>query len=624
MKKIYFFLAAAFLSADAMAQNVAQTQAAIPSKMLNPTATFALEAPNGINGVAAVGDTINNLYYDFSNPSNWVVGNNSSDNGDWAIGTTGATGGFSASYGQIESTTAANGWAVFDSDGLGNQSSTQDAWVQLANSVDLTGFSNVAVVFQQYHVRYQNDIFLEVSTDAGTTWVPFEVTPSQALNTAGDNPETVSVNISDAISANPSTVWIRFRFVGTWDYAWHVDDVAFVEGASYDLKMVDVYAGIFDGYEYTKIPLSQVTEATGIGGISENLGALDMPNPIYSFEISNSSGVVADSSFAADTNLLAIGSTDTTFFTTGYTPDVLDDYTVTVSVAGDSTDSAPVNNESSRTFSVTESIYAHDDDQNLSRLLTGATADEASPECKFGLFYKINADATLRSIQTLFYNGQNDSTTAESCTVDVYEIPPGNTSPLADLSPVYTDFYDFQPGDISSASSLNLVDIAINGADGLSLTAGNEYVIAVGNPNPGENIVLLASTGDRDVASIRFGPYGVGGAVNWYVGWTTTPLLRMNLDPSVGIQENEDVSDLSLYPNPTQGELRISYTSKEDQEMMFNVYDLNGALKLSQQAVSNVGQKNTIEFDVSKFAAGMYLVQIQGVNSALTRRFVVN
>ncbi len=628
MRKTYIFLLTIVAAFSAKAQ---VTPINHSTDLFLPGSNVADVVPEITpSSAAAAGDTI--WYDDFSDFSNWITGVESLSTVDslWQHTTTGPAGNLTSGLGDIQSATVANGWAIFDAELNGSLTATGgaapgvtfDSYLQLANPIDLSSYPSVAVTFTEYYYELNSSAFLEVSTD-GTSWTTIELHTGLSGNEQTAKNAINYKNIS-SIAGGESAVWIRLRYSGGGVF-WQVDDFMLVEGSTYDLNMLDVFAGDFiSSFEYTQIPLAQVTEMS-IGAATENAGAAAMPNPIYSYEISNSSGIVADSSFAADTNLLASGVIDTTFFNTGYTPDEVGVYTIAVSVDGDSTDATPSNNGGARDLLVTEFIYAHDDDQNLNLLLDGGTGDNPSPECKFGLLYEIHADAMLYSIQTVFYSQTGLETTSETCTYDVYELLPGDNTPISQLTPIVTGLYDFNlPGDVSTGSSVNIVDILVDEGNGVQLTAGNAYLVAIGNPNEGKNIVLIASGGDRDRAGLRYGPYGQGGAVNWYTGWTTTPLIRLNFDQSVSVQENEDVSDLSLYPNPTHGDLRIVYTSKEDQEMTFNIFDINGSLMLSQQSISSIGQRNTVEFDVSGLASGMYLVQIQGSNSTLTRRFVVN
>ena len=174
---------------------------------------------------------LDSLYWsdDFSNAANWVIGNEPGTTGDWVIGTGVPSGDFPIDG--IESTTAANGFALFDSDLFCSSFPIQgDAHVQLANSVDLTGLGTGFILqFEQHYRQYQGASYVEVSTD-GTNWTAYQVNAGLGGNDATDNPDFAQVNISGAIAANPSTVWIRFRYIGVCDYSWMVDDVSIYSG----------------------------------------------------------------------------------------------------------------------------------------------------------------------------------------------------------------------------------------------------------------------------------------------------------------------------------------------------------------------------------------------------------
>lgn len=610
MKKIYASIIGLAIAATGFAQN-----APLTIQKMRAGHTVALEAPVATPSVAAAGDTISGYYWDFSNQSNWTFGNDGTPSADWELTTTGPTGQYSATYGTLESTTAANGWAMFDSDALGTGSSVQNAWIQLANSVDLTGYSSVAVVFQQYYVKFQGTTYVEVSTD-GSTWTTYEVNASQAGNSASDNPELVSVNVSGA-AANMATVWIRFRYQGGWDYDWQIDDVAIVEGAGYDLAMTDVWHGdIMNAWEYQEIPLAQVQEVV-VGATCTNTGGSAMTNAMYTYDISDGSSTVASGTFAANNTSIDPVTSDTTWYSTGFTPSATGQYTVTVSVSSDQTDENAANDESMSAFYVTDYVYGHDDIDDIQFQISGSVDANNSPnEYKAALYYELFADATLKSVQVAFGSRTNTS----SCIVEVFD--PANDQDLT--NPLITEVYDIDTiADVSSGSSIVLVDILLDGGNGIQLTAGSVYLISIGNTGPGESLTILASPGDDDRGSLRYGPFGAGGAVDWYTGWTTSPVIRGNFDPSVGIQENEDVTGVQIYPNPVSDDLTVRFEAKEDQDFTVRVLNVAGELVRSAQTKTKAGQKITSNFNVENLAAGVYMVQIQGATSSYTQRVVV-
>jgi hypothetical protein len=159
---------------------------------------------------------------DFSVSSNWVISNTTNDNQNWIITTSAPQGTYSAPLGIIGSTTAANGFALFDSDFLGVNGGYQNASIATASSINLTNKINVSVTFQQKYRRYQIDqTFIGISVN-GTTWTDFEVNASLPDGQTTTSPVTVDVS---SVADNHSQVWLRFHYIGEWDYAWMVDDV---------------------------------------------------------------------------------------------------------------------------------------------------------------------------------------------------------------------------------------------------------------------------------------------------------------------------------------------------------------------------------------------------------------
>ncbi|MFT6027365.1 MAG: hypothetical protein ACI8P5_001627 [Bacteroidia bacterium] len=607
MKKIYVSMLAFGVAFGATAQ-VAQ-QSVQQFKRIANSGTVALEQPVSTPSVAATGDTISGYYYDFSVPANWIFGNEGGATDSWVIGTTVPAGDFPIDG--IESTTAANGFALYDSDLICGVN--DNAYVQLANSVDLTGFASVNVVFQQHYRKYQDQTFVEVSTDGGSTWTSFEVNGSIAGNDGTDNPAFEQVNISGAIAANPSTVWIRFRFQGACDYSWMVDDVAFAEGASDDLKLTDSWHGdILLDWEYQQIPLEQVQEVV-LGAATTNAGGAAQTNAIYTWDISDGSASVASGTFPAANASIDPTVSDTTWYATGFTPDALGTYTVSISVAGDQTDAVPADNEAMSMFMVTESIFAHDDEDNIEFQINGGDDENDEPnEYKAGMYYTILNDATITSVQVAF----GGNTTTSSCIVEVFESGDLETA-------LTTSVYDFEPGDIVAGGAVNLVNILIEDGDGILLTAETTYLIAIGNGTAGEDLWVLASDGDADGGQLRYGPFGAGGAIDWYTGYTTSPVIRANFDATVGVEENNDVSGVYIFPNPATDLINVGFVSKENQNVTANIISSNGSLIQSESIIGKAGQSSSVRFNTTNLSAGIYMVQLVGANSTLTQTVVV-
>jgi len=86
---------------------------------------------------------------------------------------------------------------------------------------------------------------------------------------------------------------------------------------------------------------------------------------------------------------------------------------------------------------------------------------------------------------------------------------------------------------------------------------------------------------------------------------------------TLGIDDFEDNSNFTLYPNPTSSILSI-----EIQNIISNgtleIYDMLGKQIFNQTITSN----NLSQIDVSSYNSGLYLIKISSENRTETKRFV--
>ena len=575
------------------------------SKTTSPE--VSLEQPIVPPSVVATGDTINQLYYDFSTPANWTFGNVGTATGSWVIGTAGPAGDFPID--PIESTTASNGFALYDSD---LYCGIDDAYVQLANPVDLSGQSSVAVQFQQFYRNFQGQSFLEVSID-GTTWTAYEVNAGLVVNGSTPNPDNAQVNIS-SVAANESQVWIRFRYEGGCDYAWMVDDVAFVEGASDDLILDKVFYGdVVNDWEYAITPSAQ-TVPVYLGAIVTNNGGSQATNVVCNYDITLGGTSVNSGSFPIGAGAIAPAVSDTGWYDTGYTPSTVGEYVVTYSITADATDETPADNDASVTFETSEYEWSHERedlwDDEYGGYIVSAT-DQTLIEYSQGSLFVPVVGADLYAIKVSFGSLTSASTsTPLALTVEVHETG-ANIQDIVDS--------EIQAADITSTGWQTFVL-----DDPIPLTAGTGYILAVTTPG-GDDVMYLDGWGlDDDFGAANYGPFGTGGAENWYSGWDYSSAIRAVFDPNItGIEENEDVSGVIIYPNPTTDNLNINFVSKEDQNVTINVIGVDGALVFSENLTTKIGQASRTTVDFTNLAKGIYMVQLVGLNASLTQRVVV-
>jgi hypothetical protein len=81
-------------------------------------------------------------------------------------------------------------------------------------------------------------------------------------------------------------------------------------------------------------------------------------------------------------------------------------------------------------------------------------------------------------------------------------------------------------------------------------------------------------------------------------------------DLNVGIQETSSTEgSILIYPNPTNGAFSLQYNGDEGAEKVISVYNGIGQIVL-QKTIQQVAGINKIDFDLSSFSQGMYMVEL--------------
>jgi len=85
-------------------------------------------------------------------------------------------------------------------------------------------------------------------------------------------------------------------------------------------------------------------------------------------------------------------------------------------------------------------------------------------------------------------------------------------------------------------------------------------------------------------------------------------------DMSVSIPETSTVSgEIMIYPNPTNGNFTLSYVSNENSETTIRLYNLVGQV-VQSKTVSQIKGLNTVNFDISSFSQGIYMLELTLLN----------
>ena len=528
---------------------------------------------------------------DFSTASQWTTVLNNLTIDAWVIGTSAPSGPYAID--PIASTTASNGYALFDSDLL--CSGDQNADVRITTPIDLSANPSVKLEFESFYRNYQGNCYVIASTD-GTNWTEFEVHASVPVNGLTANPEVVQVNLSSVIGGS-ATAYIGFRYIGGCDYAWMVDDVKLATLDDYDLAIAGAYWGStgFWGARlpYYQIPLAQIAPID-VAGIVTNNGALDQNDVVFTAALA--SGPWTESSAAEP---VLAGATDTISLTAALTPPpIVATHVINMSVSSSATDAVPADNSilAAASVSVNNFIYARDKGTATNGTYNQGMGFEA------GNIFDIYFAANLSGIDA--YIGATAVVGAE-----VY-------AKLYSIDATTGDFIFVDESATYTLTAANLgqkITLAL-GAGATPLNAGESYLVVLGSNGDGgltDDLVISTAGVSEDQTSFYYDMTNS----TWYYT-TSTPMVRMNFDPSVGVNEVEDNLGLKVFPNPANEVINISLN--KEVSATITLLDVSGKVVRTQTLNGISTSINTASLN-----SGVYFVTINDGTSVSTQKVVV-
>ena len=546
----------------------------------------------------------------FSNPSDWtMVDLIYGGLQNWVISTTGPTGSFSAGLGAISSTSASDGFAMYDSDALNSSYSPQEAYIQYNGTVDCSSYPYVNIEFESYHRKFRDSIFVEVSID-GINWDRYEVHAGQATNTTTANPELVSVNVSATAGSQP-VVYFRFKYEGEWDYAWMIDDVSFAETPNNYVTIDDeVFGGWWIGYnisggigcDYTFNPLSQlIANPYKIEAVIRNAGVAPQNMTLHAEAFDQITNSVYTST--SNSQYLSASQQDTFAVNNTFSPTTLGLYELNMWGVGDSANT----DTSSKQTVVTQYSYGKDLNNYQGSYILG----NATRENHVTSFFDIYANENLYSVDLYIAPWSIPGTKIYGV---LYE-----ADPTAGANPIYLD----QTDDHTITSSDLDSWITLSFANPISLIAGVGYEMgAAGYQHPSDSAGVgysgLALGTENSLFDANGGSPNSAGTPTWYY-ITQNPMIRMNFDPaSSGSTSSKNLtkSDLNIYPNPANNVISISNLDNFD---FLQIKDLLGKV-VYKKSISKV---NNTTIGVQGFSTGTYLLNLEGSFTSVSRKIVI-
>ena len=549
---------------------------------------------------------------DFSEDTTWILDNNGQAGIEYGWNINAVSDGWYSNNG-ISSTSGGN-YAELVNGVPGNETQALDVVYTMttANPIDVIGLggtNQVTLEFEQYGARFNDLQQILISTDG------IEFTPvgdnldvpvlSASGGAAYDNPDLKQINLATLLDTDNAPIWIQFSWTtnfpafaenpNVWiTYGWYIDDVRLVTNPDNDLEITETYWGT-EGLNYYQIPLTQVAPIDFEVAVF-NGGANTQTNVALNADVNG--GAFVGSSDPAE-----IISLDTAILTlsTPFTPDANGNYTIVQTISSDSTDDVPGNNEiDDISFAVGDFIYARDNGSPGGSTTNGVDGFES------GNLFDVWADQTLKAIDIRIPGGTNGAELGTEFYVKLYSVDVATG-----------DFiYEMESDVLTLTQQMQNTSLTVPLLSPVNVIANTTYLAVIGSFGEG---LRVSTAGTSEPQTSFF----LDLADNTWYYQTGTPYVRLNFDPTIGIEENNTAFTVgNVFPNPVSGEGTLHVFMNNAQNMSMEITDLSGKLVSVQSKSLNQGE-NKIALDTAQLSSGIYTVTLLSGTTSFSRKMIV-
>ncbi len=549
---------------------------------------------------------------DFSDETTWVLDNSGQQGIEYGWNINAVSDGWYSTNG-ISSTSGGNYAELVNGDPFAETQALDVVYTMTtANPIDvitLAGTNEVTLEFEQFGARFNDLQQISYSTD-GVVFTPIgDNNDIPVLSASGgaayDNPDLKQINLATILDMNSSPIWIQFSWTtnfpasaenpNVWvTYGWYIDDVRLVTNPGNDLAITETYWGT-EGLNYYQIPLTQVApidfEVAAFNG-----GVNTQTNVVLNVNVNE--GAFIGSSDPAQINSL---DTATLTLSTQFTPDANGDYDIVQTISADSTDDVPGNNEiDDISFSVGDFIYARDNGSPGGSTTNGADGFES------GNLFDVWADQTLKAIDIRIPGGTNGAQLGTEFYVKLYSVDVATG-----------DFiYEMESDVLTLTQQMQNTSLTVPLLSPVNVFANTTYLAVVGSFGEG---LRVSTAGTSEPQTSFF----LDLADNTWYYQTGTPYVRLNFDPTIGIEENHTTFMVgNVFPNPLSGEGTLNVFMNNAQHMYMEITDLSGKLVGSESRSLNQGE-NKIALETEQLSSGIYTVTLSSGGTSLSRKMIV-
>ncbi|MEM6967543.1 MAG: T9SS type A sorting domain-containing protein [Bacteroidota bacterium] len=619
-------------------------------------------------------------------PADWTADQqdgqvvNASSN--WIHTTTGPAG-LQFGIDPLESTTSSDGWMLFDSD-INCNAVNQDVWL-ISPEYDCSSISEVFVSFETYYRKFNDRVFLEVSTDGMVTWQEIPLFADLLNNEWAGEPDgsenpVIAIEDITQFASNAPSVHIAFRFLSnssTLDagtlfgcaYSWQIDDVG-IWGENpnvFFLPANDITSIRGAAANNAQTPASQIYPISFLLDIQNNgLNEATGVQATATIEEAATGNVVFNESISIP-NILSIdpdSDDDVSFdniwpsrFTPPATPGgYLGYYTVT-------SDSSAVDEDTSNDtlsfgFLITDTVFSKSllVPSPLGNLGGIAPVD---PDWTYGAGYYVpNGDGWVASSVTFAISSTDDTDFIGSLvnvTLYRWEDVNGDGDATADErgagNPILGgELLSSFTYTIDGSETNENIDITVplenfdNGGP-VFLENDAQYIVALEMINGANATEPMRLVADDEISYLNswfvndsLANQGLPGYVPQHNAFSSTdtgfetpllatfgfsPRINLNINLATSVKEElDEANKVEFYPNPANEIVTMDMEFVNTMDKVnVRITDATGRT-MHETTYSNVlNEKYT--YNVSHYAAGTYFAHIQTAEGSRTKRFVV-
>ncbi|MCB0802557.1 MAG: T9SS type A sorting domain-containing protein [Flavobacteriales bacterium] len=584
----------------------------------------------------ALGDTLYRETFANQIPSGWVAANNTGNSNNWVWSNSAPGGQYSTLASAINSTTASNGFMLMPADLYNTPfpSGTPIGMDATISSPAITIPASASVVLQwEQSYRYcclaSDELVVEISTN-NQTWTSYDAKLGRGASVSVPSPtsnpaEIVRLTVSSQL-ANQTTVYIRFRMTGATHYYWMIDDVMLIEGATNAMELTDYsinFSNLTFNPSHTIVPFTSLYPLTFTG---QTFNAGSNTQTGVGLEVA----IVQDSTYSG---MPGAGVVDLKTTMLGSSVPSLQRDTIGVGTHNSNSfgyfravfnvlSTAPNQNPSaatgSQSFIVSDSVLAKDKAPYIGVAGTGNFVGGGMDGDMWASLMTTGPciPNICNSISILIPNTQTVVGSKIEPRLWIFDDQASSLSGLVGNLVGSSPFFTI----IDTTMLGNWVTIPLIPAANLS--PNEQYLVGweqTGGASVGAEFSAARSISTEAKQPDYTNLINVGGTWGWV---RQVAAVRMNLGCFTSINSNsESLSNIHVFPNPSNGELKMNVTSSISNKYSLSIRNVLGQVIYTDQW--QVKGEQTKSIDLSSEEKGIYFISIQNGADRMTKKIVL-